>query len=391
MKIAIFTDTYDEVNGVANAFQRLIEYALTNNKEIELFTHSTKTTSVERLNKKVKIHRIKVKVPIQLHNDLHFDLIWFDKYLLTYFKENKFDLIHTATPGSMGLNALFLAKMFKIPLIGSYHTHLPEYVASRVSHFLQRVKWLEKRTSQSLEQLTWNYMKAYYNRCNLILTLSETTKKELVKRLKPKIEIFPTGVDAQQFNPRYRTKYFKKWYDVKTAALYVGRLVPEKNLDLLVEVFKNLPEVKLFIIGDGPYRRELEEKIDAEFLGYKKGVILSKFYANCDFFVFPSITDALGVVVLEAMASELPVIVTNKGGPQELVKDGSTGFIVNPTEKEFSEKVKILTYSGRIRKKMGKKARDLALKHDWNTIFTDLFKIYEKERAHSLAVMKEIP
>ena len=391
MKIAIFTDTYDEVNGVANAFQKLIEYALTNNKEVELFTHSTKTTSVERLNKKVKIHRIKVKVPIQLHNDLHFDLIWFDKYLLTYFKENKFDLIHTATPGSMGLNALFIAKMFKIPLLGSYHTHLPEYVASRVSHFLQRVKWLEKRSSHNLEQITWQYMKAYYNRCSIVLAPSETTKKELSKWLKPKIEIFSRGVDAQQFNPRYRTKYFKKWYDIKTAALYAGRLVPEKNLDLLVEVFKNLPEVRLFIVGDGPYRKELEEKIDAEFLGYKKGAILSKIYANCDFFVFPSTSDAFGNVVLEAMASGLPVIVTNKGGTQELVKDGATGFIVNPNAKEFSEKVKILTYSGRIRKKMSKKARDIASKRDWNKVFEELFKTYERERAHSLAVMKDIP
>ena len=290
----------------------------------------------------------------------------------------------------MGLNALFLSKLLKIPLIGSYHTHLPEYVASRVSHFLQKVKWLEKKVPQNLEQLTWQFMKMYYNRCNLVLAPSETTKKELIKWLKPNIEIFSQGVDVQQFNPRFRTKYFKKWYGIKTAALYVGRLVPEKNLDLLVEIFKQLPEVRLFVVGDGPYRKELEGKIDAEFLGYKKGTMLSKIYANCDFFVFPSTTDAFGNVVLEAMASGLPVIVTNKGGPQMLVKDGSNGFIVNPSAKEFSEKVKILTYSGRIRKKMSKKARDFASKQDWNVVFENLFKTYENTRAHSLAVMRDI-
>jgi len=137
MKIAVFTDTFDEVNGVANTFTKLVEYAVMNNKEVEIFTQSLTTTSVEKLSKKVKVHRVKTKVPWNLKNDLSFDVAWFDKYLLEYFKSNSFDLIHSATPGNMGLHALFLSRMFHIPLVGSYHTQLPESVVSKVEQFLK--------------------------------------------------------------------------------------------------------------------------------------------------------------------------------------------------------------------------------------------------------------
>ena len=290
----------------------------------------------------------------------------------------------------MGLHALFLSRMFHIPLVGSYHTQLPESVVSKVEQFLKKVKWLEKRASQNMEQLTWNYLKVYYGQCSLLITHSASSKEELSKKFEKPVQVLFRGVDTQQFNPRFKTKYFKKWYGVKTAALFVGNLSADKNLDFLIEVFKGLPEVKLFVVGDGDLRKELEGKIDAEFIGHKKGNALSKMYANCDFFVYPS-WNVSGGVLLEAMASGLPVVITSKSGAQELVKDGINGFIVNPSIKEFSEKVKILTYSERIRKKMSDKAKEFAKTRDWNTLFVELFKVYEETRAHSLVVMKEIP
>ena len=112
MKIAVFTDTYDEINGVAAVYQRLVEYCICKNIQLELFSLSNITSLEEKNN--VKIHRIKTLIPMELQPDLSFDLIWLNPKLLAYFRKNKFDLIQVATPGTMGLNALLLSKIYKI-------------------------------------------------------------------------------------------------------------------------------------------------------------------------------------------------------------------------------------------------------------------------------------
>ncbi len=377
MKVAIFTDTYDEINGVASTYHRLVEYAKKKNKKVEIFSIGKKD-SVERINKNIKIHRYKLKWPISIYSDLSFDLNWLNTKLIAYFNNNKFDIIHTATPGSMGLNALCISRLFKIPLIGVYHTDLPVYVKNRAEKISKEIKWPDKNASKGWEDAVWNFMKIYYNRCKLVLVPSEFTKKILEKKfVKTKIGIFSRGIDTAKFNPKFEDKSFKREYKIK--ALYVGRLSVEKNLDLLIKCFKDLKDVKLIIVGDGPYKKEIENKIDAEFLGFLKGKKLSEIYASCSFFVFPSISDTFGNVVLEAMASGLPVIVMNKGGQRELVQNRKNGFIVKNSVKEFKEKVKLLTKNEKLRKMMGINARKSALERNWDNVFNRLFEDYYKE------------
>jgi len=377
MRIAVFTDTYDEINGVAMVYRKLVDYCVGNNIQLELFALSN-VTSVEEKNN-VKIHRIKTLLPMEIQPDLSFDLVWLNPKLVTYFRRNKFDLIHVATPGTMGLNALLLSKIYKIPIIATYHTHIPEYVKERVIKLIKKTNLKIDRIAQGSENLTWEFMKIYYNRFKLVLAPSDYTKKDLENKLNVKIGIFSHGVDINLFHPNKNNKDFKEQYNLGLSALYVGRIAVEKNLDFLVEVFKEVNRVNLVFVGDGPHRKDLEKKGNALFLGFKEGEELAQIYSSCDFFVFPSTTDSFGMVVLEAMASGLPILVSDKGGPKEVILDNMNGFVIKSNDKkEWKEKIISLARDAKLRKKMGAMSRDLAVRRSWEKIFNDLYKTYEK-------------
>ena len=377
MKIAVFTDTYDEINGVASVYQKFVEYCVDRNIHLEVFALSKKTSVEEKNN--VKIHRIKILIPMEVQPDLSFDLIWLNPKLITYFKNNKFDLIHVATPGTMGLNALLLSKIYKIPIIATYHTHIPEYVKERVNKIISKTNLKLNRIANSSETIAWEFMKVYYNRFKLVLAPSEYTKKDLEAKLKAEIGTFSHGVDLNLFSPKRRNREFKEKYNLKVIALYVGRIAAEKNLDFLTDVFKDAKNSSLVLVGDGPHKSGLEKNSNALFLGFKKDEELAEIYASSDFFVFPSTTDSFGMVVLEAMASGLPVLVSDKGGPREIVLDKINGFVLkNNDNKEWKEKIELMIKDEKLRKKLGVMSRELALRRSWNKVFGDLFKTYEK-------------
>ncbi len=160
--------------------------------------------------------------------------------------------------------------------------------------------------------------------------------------------------------------------------LYVGRVSTEKNLDVLTEIFKDQPEAKLMVVGDGPYRAEMQQLIpEASFTGFLQGEALSQAYASADIFVFPSTTDTFGNVVREAMSSGVPVVVTDKMGPKEQVVQGETGFITTDTA-DLAAKLNLLIRDEALRKKMGKNARNYALTQNWDAVFETLFEDYQR-------------
>ena len=166
-----------------------------------------------------------------------------------------------------------------------------------------------------------------------------------------------------------------------------GRVSKEKNLQLLATVFKTLipshPELKLFIVGDGPYLEEMRREMAGTpciFTGYLAGEELAEVYASCDLFVFPSTTDTFGNVVLEAQASGLPVIVTDSGGPRESIIDGETGTIVpGDDEESLRHSINLLLADPDRLRKMGQAARDHVKQRTFETAFQASWKMYEEK------------
>ena len=370
MKIALFTDTYDEVNGVANTFRYLAEYCRRKGKHLDVYAHAGKGDSVEELDS-VRIFRYRPAIPIQIYFDMIFDLKIPRVRVFEQCKKENYDLVHTATPGSMGLNALIAAHFLKIPLAGSYHTALPDYIKRRVEKIAAKFQMPAKPPGRIFESATWKYMEWYYNQCKIVLAPSRSTKSELETRLKTKVGIFSRGIDTEKFHPRYREPHG----DV--VVLYVGRIAIEKNLGLLVDIFKDRKDARLVVVGDGPYLSEMQGLLkNAVFRGFLTGDKLSEAYASADIFVFPSTTDTFGNVILEAMSSGLPAIVTDRMGPKEIVDDGKSGFVAH-SKGDFGNKLNLLISDEKLRKVMGKNAREYAVSRSWDAVFDELFGTYK--------------
>jgi len=194
----------------------------------------------------------------------------------------------------------------------------------------------------------------------------------LEKRLRALLTIFSRGVDVDQFDPRFRQPR------ERFTVLYVGRVSVEKNLDLLVRLLRHRTDVDLVIVGDGPYRDELRKRLPhARLPGFLSGKELSRAYASADVFLFPPKTDTFGNVVLEAMSSGVPAIVTDQMGPKEIIRHGETGFVA-ASEWEFRQGFDALVDRPTLRRTMGRKAREYALTRSWNAVFEELCRQYSE-------------
>ena len=321
-KIALFTDTLDEINGVAITIKRLISTARSRGIELTVITSGADGGEPHEGVKKFtsvgdfilpEYPELKLNFPPILD-------------VMDFIEREGFTRIHVSTPGTVGLLGLLIAKLMDIPVAGTYHTDIPQYVRSLTN-------------DDFLEKVAWNYMIWFYGQMSEVMVPSSGTREQLIsqgiapERLKP----LPRWVDTEVYSPVKRNPSFWKSRGAglgRTVLLYVGRVSREKGLEMLVTAFKELVSngsaVALAIIGDGPYREEMETALSgypALFTGYLEGEPLQHGYASADLFVFPSATDTFGNVVLEAQASGLPVIVSNEGGPCELMIDGETGIV----------------------------------------------------------------
>ncbi len=319
LRMAHFTDTFDEVNGVAKTIRQQLELVDRHDKTMVAITcGSACDLPGQKDFEPVGRFTLSEYKELSLCYPPFLDM-------LEYCFEQKFDCILAATPGPVGLAALAIARILKLPFHGTYHTAFPQYVRA----------FTEDTT---LEDGCWRYMTWFYNQMQVIYAPSEATKFELSDRgIDPgKIITYPRGVDVERFHPSKRNGFFKE-FNVTGGRklLYVGRVSLEKGLDHLAAAYKVLnrmrPEVTLVVVGDGPYLEQMKRELrstKAVFTGVLSGDRLASAYASSDIFVFPSATDTFGNVVLEAQASGLPCIVTDQGGPCENVVGNETGLII---------------------------------------------------------------
>lgn len=375
VKVAHLTDTYYEVNGVALTLQKQVSLARTFGKDLTVITCNDRNSNYQGNTKNFS--------PIGVYEIPEYpeQKIFYPPFLemLSYVYENRFTHIHSATPGPIGLAALAISKILKLPITGTYHTSIPQYARSLTG-------------DSSIEDITWKYVLWYYNQMDVVMAPSTSTKEELVRKGMSgnKIKLYPRGVDTSLYHPRKKNGYYKKWLTETNSILkllYVGRVSKEKNLDILADAYKelhkNFPNAYLVIVGEGPFLDEMKEKLaglPCLFTGYIRGEELAEVYASSDFFIFPSTTDTFGNVVLEAQSSGLPVIVTDEGGPCENMIPGETGIVVesNQTDSLFKA-MQFLVQDSSKRKDMGIAARNYMKNRSFDSAFLKTWDMYKDQ------------
>jgi glycosyltransferase involved in cell wall biosynthesis/predicted metal-dependent phosphoesterase TrpH len=370
-KIALFTDTLDEINGVAVTIKRLIKAAHSRGVGFTVVTAGDGGTDpVEGVQKFPSVGDF--VLPEYPELKLNFPPIL---DVMDFIEREGFTRIHISTPGTVGLLGLLIARIMNIPVAGTYHTDIPQYVRSLTN-------------DEFLEKAAWSYMIWFYSQMEEVMVPSVGTRKQLASRGLPegRMKPLPRWVDTEDYSPEMRNPSFWKCRGLgmgRTVLLYVGRVSREKGLEMLAEVFKELVDngasIALAIIGDGPYREEMETSLAGYpvlFTGYLAGEQLQRGYASADLFVFPSATDTFGNVVLEAQASGLPVIVSDEGGPRELMIDGETGVVFRANSKDgLASAISFLTSNPGHISRMGGNARRFTLTNapDSNQTYSTIF------------------
>lgn len=280
------------------------------------------------------------------------------------------DLVHVATEATLGLATLWHARRRRWPLVSSFHTNFDQYS----QHY--RVGWSRG--------IVWRYLRWFHNRTLETYVPSNATIADLRPRGFERLVLWPRGVDATHFRPnRPGRAALRRSLDIAPDALVIGhvsRLAAEKNIDYLASALEAVdrarPDVRFLFVGDGPARPAIEARLGrfARFVGYQTGEDLADHYAACDLFAFASLTETFGNVVLEAMASGLPVVAVQAGGPGDTVRNGETGFLVGPQAPadHFAEALIHLMDDPVNRKRMARNARAYAESQSWDAIMLAL-------------------
>ncbi|TGA97605.1 glycosyltransferase family 1 protein [Sporolactobacillus shoreae] len=280
------------------------------------------------------------------------------------------DLVHVVNPALLGLAGIYYARRLGIPLVASYHTNVAQY--------------MDYYHLGLFKPLIWHYFRFIHNQAEINLCTSLTVKKELDKRKFKNVQLWKRGVDPETFCPEKRNtdvrRRITQGHPDKKVLLYVGRLAAEKEIEKIKNVLDRSPELWLVIAGDGPYRRELENcfrRANVTFTGFLHGQDLAEVYASSDIFVFPSTTETLGLVILEAMASGLPVIAADSGPSREQIEDGKNGLFYQPSQPDdLSRKVLSLTSGELDLRTMGKAARQTSIDLGWSRASNQLLDFY---------------
>lgn len=365
MRIALFTDTFaPEVNGVARTLKRWVDFLESRGIDFRVFAPETRkdylfTNSIYHL-KSFRFFlypecRLAIPNVIAVREQL-------ERFQPT--------LIHIATPFNIGLCGLHYAKKMNIPFVASYHTHFDQYLQYYNLDFLS--PWL------------WRYMHWFHRSAKKIFVPSEETLQHLQQHGFTNLHIWPRGVDCTAFYPRENNESFRKTYNItaRHIVLYVGRLAREKNVDLLIQLAKQMSSsIHWLIVGDGPLREQLKQNApnNVTFTGFLNGEQLAEAYAAADILAFPSPTETFGNVVLESFASGTPAVCANRGGVTTIVKEQQTGLLCPPDDlNNWKKAIEYMLENEQERKQMGKAAREYAQTKDWENIFSELLSHYEQ-------------
>jgi glycosyltransferase involved in cell wall biosynthesis len=369
MRVAIFTDTFTpEINGVARATARQTDYFKTNSIPYLVIAPDYGRPNSETEENTITISSLR----FPLYSECRVALPRTNT-IIDRIKDFSPDVIHLSTPFFVGLCGLKLAQKLGIARVASYHTDLPGY--------------LTYYRLGLLKGLAWQYLRWFHNQCQLNICPSGETAGLIKQKGILNTRVCGNGVDTELFNPlRFNQNARRKLVpDGKIAFLYVGRLAAEKNIDILMQAFAQVsckyPWAHLVITGGGPILGDLKASAPpgVTFTGYLEGIALAEVYASSDIFVFPSTTETYGLVVLEALASGLPVIAPYEGGLKENLKHDYNGLACKPLDvADLARAMEVLLNNSSLRFRLAQNARPFALQKSWDHVIGELVENYKE-------------
>jgi glycosyltransferase involved in cell wall biosynthesis len=379
-RVAFFTDSFHEVNGVALTSREFAGFAQRSGYPF-FSVHAGPETrhSSEGDFETFEIESSKAR--LGLERDLSFDLLFIRHLsgLRAKLAEFKPDVVHVTGPSHICLLGAILAHQMKVPIAASWHTNLHEFAARRLDRTLGwMMEGLRRRTVALSETVTLDITLQFYRLAKLLFAPNPELMDMLETRLKRPSYLMQRGIDTDLYSPARRTRQGGDF-----TIGFVGRLSPEKNVRLLADLERALHEAgvcdcRFSIVGDGNEREWLQQNMKRAWVpGVLRGEALAEAYANMDLFVFPSKTDTFGNVVLESMASGVPAIVSSAGGPRYLVQSGVNGYVADSVE-EILRAVLHLRLARSQRTRMSRDARDTALAYSWDNVFARVYQHYDE-------------
>jgi len=320
LRIAFFTETFlPKVDGIVTRLTRTVEHLVSGGDEVMVFCPEGAPPEFAG----ARVIGVPA-MPLPLYPELKLALP--RPAVSDALDSFRPELVHVVNPAVLGLGGIWLARSRDLPLVASYHTHLPKY--------------LEHYGMGMLEPLLWELLKAAHNQAQLNLCTSTAMVEELSERGIQHTALWQRGVDTDLFHPgqaspELRQRLLGDHGESDSLLLYVGRLSAEKQIERLRPLLDHLPGARLALVGDGPHRQQLERAFDGTattFVGYLGGADLAGAYASADAFLFPSSTETLGLVLLEAMAAGCPVVAARSGGIPDIVTDGVNGCLFDPAD-----------------------------------------------------------
>lgn len=357
VKRAWFTDTLEDVNGVATTIRRMTAATVANGNALTVVTCREDSTITG-----IPIENFKPIGEFELP-EYELQKLSFPPVLkiLDYIQREGFTELIISTPGPVGLTALLAARLLGLTTAGIYHTDFPQYVRILTD-------------DRSWETLAWTFMRTFYAQMDTIWVNSESYRQSWINRglSEKKLRLFPRGLDTALFRASRRDAAYWQKRGAPAGSivlLYVGRISKEKNLALLADAWDRVaaPGLAIAFVGDGPFLSELKQRVPrAIFTGYLGGEELATAFASADIFLFPSTTDTFGNVILEAQASGLPCIVSDEGGPKDLVAHDITGLVTRANDLgHFTTAITTLASNPALRASMAIAAASAVASRDW--------------------------
>ncbi len=386
-RVALFPDSLNEVNGVANTCRNFVSY--TERKQLPMLVVSAGPENTVREDGMLT-HLTLRRGPVSfaLEKDLRFDLAIFRHYRRVTAALRAFnpDVVHITGPSDIGMIGALAAHDLGIPVAASWHTNVHEYAARRGERLLPR--WIgrerRERLLRFIEDASFKLSALYFQVGRFHFAPNQELMSKLSAATHKPCALMERGVDLSGFHPSHRDRTD----DGQFVIGYVGRLSTEKRVRCFAQLSHSCRaaghnNVRFVFVGHGNEEPWLREHVEgAEFTGVLRGPALSRAYANMDLFAFFSETDTFGNVVLEAMASGVPAVVTDKGGPKFIVGqnvDNARCGYVCADDAEFTTAVLRLIQDPALRTTCSVAARQRAERASWDAVFNSVYETYARE------------